>query len=47
LTTVRVVQLQRVTDTGADGTFEFKDVPPGTYDVIVTMPAMDGASKAV
>ena len=44
---VRIVQLQRVTDTSDDGTYEFKDVPPGTYDVIVTMPAMDGASTSV
>jgi len=44
---VRIVQLNRVTDSNEDGTYEFKDVPPGTYDVIVTMPAMDGASQPV
>ena len=41
------MQLGKVTDTKEDGTYEFKDVPPGTYDVIVTMPAMDGASQSV
>ena len=41
------MQLGKVTDTKEDGTYEFKDVPPGTYDVIVTMPAMDGATQSV
>jgi iron complex outermembrane recepter protein len=44
---VRIVQLARVTDTREDGSYEFTDVPPGTYDVIVTMSAMDGASQSV
>ncbi|HZI51424.1 MAG TPA: TonB-dependent receptor [Terriglobia bacterium] len=44
---VRIVQLGRVTDTREDGTYELTDVPPGVYDVIVTMPAMDGASQSV
>jgi iron complex outermembrane receptor protein len=44
---LRIVQLGRVTDTREDGTFEFRDVPPGTYDVIATLPAMDGASQSV
>ena len=44
---IRVVQLGKVTDTKEDGTFEIKDVPPGTYDVVATMPAMDGASQSV
>jgi iron complex outermembrane receptor protein len=44
---VRIVQLGRVTDTNDDGAYEFKDVPPGTYDVVATMPAMDGASQSV
>jgi iron complex outermembrane receptor protein len=44
---VRIAQLGRATDTKEDGTYEFRDVPAGTYDVAVTMPAMDGASKSV
>jgi iron complex outermembrane receptor protein len=44
---VRITQLGRATDTKEDGTYEFKDVPAGTYDVAVTMPAMDGVSKSV
>src|SRR5215207_6173281 len=44
---VRIVQLGTVTDTKDDGTYEFKDVPPGRYDIIVTMPAMDGATQSV
>jgi iron complex outermembrane receptor protein len=44
---VRIVQLGKVTDTKEDGSYEFNDVPPGTYDVIVTMPAMDGASQSI
>ena len=44
---VRIVQLGRVTDTREDGTYQLTDVPPGTYDVIVTMPAMDGATQSV
>ena len=44
---VRIVQLGRVTDTSEDGSYEFSNVPAGTYDVIVTMPAMDGASQSV
>src|SRR5688572_24124150 len=44
---VRIVQLGRVTDTREDGSYELADVPPGVYDVIVTMPAMDGASQLV
>ena len=44
---VRIVQLGRVTDTKEDGSYEFTNIPPGTYDVIVTMPAMDGATQSV
>jgi iron complex outermembrane receptor protein len=44
---VRIVQLGKVTDTAEDGSYEFRDVPPGTYDVIATMPAMDGAARSV
>jgi iron complex outermembrane receptor protein len=44
---VRIVQLGKVTDSREDGSFEFLDVPPGTYDVVATMPAMDGASQSV
>jgi iron complex outermembrane recepter protein len=44
---VRIVQLGRVTDSKEDGSFEFTDVPPGTYDIAATMPAMDGASQSV
>ena len=44
---VRLVQLGRVTDTGEDGTFEFQDVPAGMYDLVATMPAMDGAIQSV
>ena len=44
---VRIVQLGRVTDTKDDGTYEFRDVPPGTYSLVATMPAMDGASQSV
>src|SRR5688572_3998678 len=44
---VRIVQLGRVTDTNEDGSYEFTNIPPGTYDVIVTMPAMDGATQSV
>jgi iron complex outermembrane receptor protein len=44
---VRIVQLGRVADTKDDGTYEFKNVPSGTYDVAATMSAMDGASQSV
>jgi iron complex outermembrane receptor protein len=44
---VRLSPLGRVTDTTNDGTYEFKDVPPGNYEVTATMPAMDGASQSV
>jgi iron complex outermembrane receptor protein len=44
---VRIVQLGRVTDTKDDGSYEFTDVPPGTYDGVATMPSMDGISQTV
>jgi iron complex outermembrane receptor protein len=45
--TVRIPQLDRVTATQADGSFEFTDLPPGTYTVVATRPAMNGASTLV
>src|SRR5688572_27920368 len=44
---VRLTQLGRVTDTGEDGTYEFRDVPPGIYTVVVTMPAMESVSQSI
>jgi iron complex outermembrane receptor protein len=44
---VRIVQLGRVTDTKEDGSYEFLDVAPGTYDVVATMPAMEGSTQSV
>ncbi|MCX6637108.1 MAG: carboxypeptidase-like regulatory domain-containing protein [Acidobacteria bacterium] len=35
--TVRLVQLARNVQTGPEGEFEFRDVPPGRYDVAVHM----------
>src|SRR5688500_9700622 len=44
---VRITQLGRVTDTAEDGTYEFRDVPAGTYQVVATMAGMDSASQSV
>lgn len=44
---IRIPQLGRVTDTGEDGSFEFQNVPPGTYDVMATMPSMNGGAQSV
>jgi iron complex outermembrane receptor protein len=45
--TVLVVQLRRSVQTGEDGTFEFRDVPPGKYDVIAHMHALTDVTQTV
>ena len=44
---VRILQLDRVADTAIDGTYSFAEVPPGSYVLSATMPAMQGASRPV
>jgi iron complex outermembrane recepter protein len=45
--TVRIVQLRRSTETGQDGTYEFRDVPPGIYDVVAHMHALTDQKRTV
>lgn len=45
--TVMVVQLGRSTESGEDGTFEFRDIPAGTYGVVAHMAALTDARKTV
>ena len=45
--TVRVVEIDRVTQTGARGEFRFADLPRGTYRVFVTLPGYASASRTV
>ena len=45
--TVRIVQLRRSTETVEDGTFEFRDVPPGRYDLIAHMHALTDEKQTV
>src|SRR5688572_2866437 len=45
--TVLVVQLRRSVQTGEDGTFEFRDLPPGKYDVVAHMHALTDAKQTV
>lgn len=45
--TVMVVQLGRSTESGEDGTFEFRDIPAGSYEVVAHMAALTDARKTV
>jgi len=44
---VRVIQLDRITQTGAHGRFTFDDVPPGAYRVFVDVSGYASASHTV
>jgi iron complex outermembrane recepter protein len=45
--TVLVSQLGRSVETGDDGAFEFQNVPPGTYDVVVTRAGLSSLLQSV
>jgi iron complex outermembrane receptor protein len=45
--TVRIVQLRRSTETAEDGTFEFRDIPPGRYDILAHMHALRDEKQIV
>jgi iron complex outermembrane receptor protein len=45
--TVRLVQLARNVETGPEGEFEFRDVPPGRYDVAVHMHPLSDERRQV
>jgi iron complex outermembrane receptor protein len=44
---VMVVQLRRTAETEPDGTYEFQDLPPGTYEVTAHTAALADARKTV
>jgi iron complex outermembrane receptor protein len=45
--TVLISQLGRSVETGEDGTFEFQQVPPGTYSLIATRTGLTSISRSV
>jgi iron complex outermembrane receptor protein len=45
--TVRLVQLRRTIETEEDGTYEFREVPPGTYEVSAHTAALSDERKTV
>jgi iron complex outermembrane receptor protein len=45
--TVSISQLGRTTETDEQGNYEFRDLPPGTYDVVVRAPALTDARRLV
>jgi len=45
--TVLLVQLGRVTETGEEGSYEFRDVAPGNYDIVVHSPALADGRQSV
>jgi iron complex outermembrane recepter protein len=45
--TVRIVQLRRSVETAEDGSFEFRDVPPGRYDILAHMHALTDEKQTV
>jgi len=44
---VLIVQLGRSTETRGDGVYEFRDVPPGKYEVVAHMHPLSDLRKAV
>lgn len=44
---VMIVQLRRTTETAPDGTYEFRNLPPGTYDVTVHTAALSDERQSV
>src|SRR5688572_24140175 len=46
-TTVTIIQLKRSTETDDNGAFEFKDVPPGTYDVMAHLDRVPDSVQSV
>lgn len=44
---VLIVQLNRSTETNDEGLYEFKNVPPGSYDVVIHVPALTDARKSI
>jgi iron complex outermembrane receptor protein len=44
---VVITQLRRSVETGPEGTFEFRNVPPGTYDLIAHVHALTDERKRV
>jgi iron complex outermembrane receptor protein len=44
---VMIVQLRRTTETAPDGTYEFRNVPPGVYDVTVHTAALSDERQSV
>jgi len=45
--TVLVSQLGRTTETDEQGIYEFRDLPPGTYDVVVRAPALTDGRRSI
>ncbi|MGH9779810.1 MAG: TonB-dependent receptor, partial [Candidatus Acidiferrales bacterium] len=44
--TVSISQLGRTTETDEEGNYEFRDLPPGAYDVVVRAPALTDARRS-
>jgi iron complex outermembrane receptor protein len=45
--TVMIVQLGRITETDANGSYRFENVPAGTYDLLAYQPPLDSEPLAV
>jgi iron complex outermembrane receptor protein len=45
--TIVISQLRRSVETGEDGTFEFGNVPPGTYDLVASSPGLNSLAQTV
>ncbi len=45
--TVSILKLNRTTETGDDGTYQFTEIPSGTYDVVAHLHSFTDAQRAV